>query len=307
MVAAFSRRRDGFRRDACTPQSQRGEDGRQVADRNGLVARSPRTNKGMFPSVLMRCFGMVVGILVLAFVAGAQTNSASDAEAQGQQLAQKILGQPPTESLTNMGVMKTRDANGGPTDYAIKFTILVTATNWSSVYEAAITNQNHVASEISLKIDHSGNRPNSYAWAAHDSINSFTIERGMPYHAWRGTEWFKPFPSSDFWAVDLGLEFLHWPDQKVIKKEFMRGRGCMVLESANPVPETNGYSRVDSWIDEETLGIVHAEAYDANGKLLKVFDPKSFKKVNGQWELQDMEIRNVQTGSRTRIEFDFGK
>jgi hypothetical protein len=40
--------------------------------------------------------------------------------------------------------------------------------------------------------------------------------------------------------------------------------------------------------------------------LLKVFDPKSFKKVNGQWELQDMEIRNVQTKSRTRIEFKLG-
>jgi hypothetical protein len=26
--------------------------------------------------------------------------------------------------------------------------------------------------------------------------------------------------------------------------------------------------------------------------------------VNGQWELQEMEIRNVQTGSRTRLEFD---
>jgi hypothetical protein len=64
---------------------------------------------------------------------------------------------------------------------------------------------------------------------------------------------------------------------------------------------------VDSWIDEETLGIVHAEAYDANGKLLKVFDPKTFKKVNGQWELQEIEIRNVQTGSRSRIEFDLNK
>ena len=77
----------------------------------------------------------------------------------------------------------------------------------------------------------------------------------------------------------------------------------MVLESVNPDP-TNGYSRVDSWVDEETYGIVHAEAFDPKGKLLKVFDPRSFKKVNGQWELQGMEIRNVQTGSRTRIEFD---
>ena len=59
-----------------------------------------------------------------------------------------------------------------------------------------------------------------------------------------------------------------------------------------------------SWIDKESDGILEAEAYDINGKLLKVFEPKSFKKVDGQWELQEMEIRNVQTGSRTRLEFD---
>ena len=83
-----------------------------------------------------------------------------------------------------------------------------------------------------------------------------------------------------------------------------RGRSCKVLESTNPDPSPNGYSRVVSWIDNETLGIVQAEAYDAKGKLLKEFYPKSFKKVNGQWELQEMEIRNDQTGSRTRLEFD---
>jgi hypothetical protein len=35
--------------------------------------------------------------------------------------------------------------------------------------------------------------------------------------------------------------------------------------------------------------------------------PKSFKKVNGQWELQEMEILNVQKDSRTRLEFDLKK
>ena len=113
-----------------------------------------------------------------------------------------------------------------------------------------------------------------------------------------------PFADSDFWIADLGLEFFHWPDQKVLRHEDKRTRACAVLESTNPNPAPGAYSRVDSWIDNETFGIVHAEAYDANGKLLKVFDPKSFKKVNGQWELQDMEIRNVQTKSRTSIKFD---
>ena len=115
-----------------------------------------------------------------------------------------------------------------------------------------------------------------------------------------------PFAGSDFWQCDLGLEFLHWPTQKILPKttNLKRGREYALLESTNPNPPTNGYARVLSWIDKESGGILAAEAYDANGKLLKEFEPKSFKKVNGQWELSEMEIRNVQTGSRTRLEFD---
>ena len=116
-----------------------------------------------------------------------------------------------------------------------------------------------------------------------------------------------PFAGSDFWMADLGLEFFHWPEQKILKHEMRRGRACKVLESTNPSSTTNGYSRVVSWIDNESGGIVQAEAYDFKNKLLKEFAPKSFKKVNGHWELQEMEIRNVQTGSRTRLEVDLEK
>ena len=116
-----------------------------------------------------------------------------------------------------------------------------------------------------------------------------------------------PFANSDFWFVDLGLEFFHWPEQKVLKKDVHRSRGCTVLESTNPNPGTNGYSRVVSWIDNETLGIVEAYAYDAKGKLLKDFYPKDFKKVDGQWQVQTLVMENVQTGSRSRLEFDLKK
>jgi hypothetical protein len=118
-----------------------------------------------------------------------------------------------------------------------------------------------------------------------------------------------PFRHSDFWLCDLGLEFFHWPSQKILPKptNLVRGRDYTLLESTNPNPSTNGYSRVLSWIDKETGGILQAEAYDFNGKLLKEFAPKSFKKVNGQWQLQEMIIRNVQTSSRTWLEFDLKK
>ncbi|HEY1662916.1 MAG TPA: outer membrane lipoprotein-sorting protein [Verrucomicrobiae bacterium] len=222
------------------------------------------------------------------------TNSPSDA--QGQQLVQKILAQQPDQDVTNTGVLQIRGANGTLKDLTITFEIIMTHTNWSAIYKATVTSRAGFPVGEELTIVHIIGQTNDYdTEVLHTGISNFFDPSSSDTEAFAG---------SDFWNCDLGLEFFHWPDQKIIKKEFMRGRGCMVLESTNPNPSPNGYSRVDSWIDEETLGIVHAEAYDASGKLLKIFDPKSFKKVNGQWELQDMEIRNVQTKSRTRIEFD---
>lgn len=113
-----------------------------------------------------------------------------------------------------------------------------------------------------------------------------------------------PFANSDFWFADLGLEFLHWTGQKILKRESSHTRICNVLESTNPNPSTNGYSRVVSWVDEESDGIVHAEAYDSKNKLLKVFDLKSIGKKNGIWQPELMEMENVQTGSRTWIDFN---
>jgi len=113
-----------------------------------------------------------------------------------------------------------------------------------------------------------------------------------------------PFAGTDFWLFDFGLEFLHWPTQRIVKKEMRRGRFCEVLESVNPHAAPGTYARVLSWIDQETTGLLRAEAYDTDRRLLKEFSVGSFTKVNGQWRVRDVEIRDERTGSRTRLELD---
>jgi len=119
-----------------------------------------------------------------------------------------------------------------------------------------------------------------------------------------GKETMVSFAGSDFLAADLGLEFLHWPKQRVLKKEMRRSQFCNVLESLNPTPSPKGYKRVLSWIDPENGAIVHAEAYDERNDVLKKFDPTELKKVNGQYQLEEMEIRNLKTDSRTVVKFN---
>ena len=244
-------------------------------------------------------------LLAMINLRASTTNALSDAEIQGRNLARQLLEQWPVESFTNTGVLQIRGASGKQIEIPLKCEVVITPTNWVNIYivgrdshsyfslQYFFTTTNSSSIEI-LTITHADSLANRYSYdyiSNPNRINS-TTDGGVA------------LANSDFLAMDLGLEFFHCPEQKILKHEMRRGRPCKVLESVNPNPSMNGYSRVVSWIDNESGGIVHAEAYDAKDKLLKEFDPKSFKKVNGQWELQDMEIRNVQTGSRTRLEFD---
>ena len=268
--------------------------------------------------------GTFASILLVAFDATAKmTNDFVEAVVQGRQLAQQILEQRPTENFTNTGVLKIRDAKDRTSEIPVQCAVIVTATNWLAVYKAFYTNFTETLTVIHP--DHQLLRqliapglPNDLPKPPDDlpKITGNINERIEPFDTCQHEGYpgslslaaararSASFAESDFSVDDLCLEFFHWPRQKILKHEMRRGRSCQVLESTNPNPAPDGYSRVVSWIDNETFGIVQAEAYDAKGDLLKEFYPRSFKKVNGQWELQEMEIRNDQTGSRTRLEFN---
>jgi hypothetical protein len=240
----------------------------------------------------------LVIILLAAFGVTAQTtNTLSDAEIQGRQLAQQLCETRPVENFTNTGVLRIRDQTGKSSEVPLicKAFLTIDSTSWSAIYETVIdvTQTNDILSVI-----HKSGQPNQYYYWKYETTK-LRLEGFLS-----ANETMIPFDGSDFWICDLGLEFLHWPGQKILRGDTARGRLCKVLESTNPNPSPNGYSRVLCWIDNEALGIVEAKAYDAQGKLLKEFYPKDIKKVDGQWQVGSMEIDNVQTGSRTRLEFD---
>jgi hypothetical protein len=222
------------------------------------------------------------------------TNKLSDAEIQGCKLAQKILEQQPTENSEQTGVLKIRDANGKNSEISIKCKIVAGPASWTNIFQIEET-----ARPFELKIVRADSNQYfvTFFCPACENPAPATSRLDANNLTWS-------IGNSDFWACDLGLEFFHWPEQMILKKEIKRSRGCSVLESTNPDPSTNGYSRVVSWIDNDGGGIVQAFAYDVQGKLLKEFYPTSLKKVNGQYQVQEMEMLNDQTKSRTRLTFD---
>ena len=233
--------------------------------------------------------------ICLAFTLTLFAGDQTEPEREGQEIVARIRATRPAENSSLEGVLKIFQGRRKRAEIPFRSEIVVTPTNWQSRYQI-LPSTNAVSLE-SLVISHGESNANAYHW-----LGTTDPDPGA-------AQIVRPFATSDFWAGDLGLEFLFWPNQRVLKKELRSGQSCYVLESRNPATNGLPYVRVVSWLDIDSVrdagmpAIVHADAYDAQNKLLKEFRPKDFKKINGAWQLQEMEMENVQKGTKTRIEF----
>jgi Outer membrane lipoprotein-sorting protein len=238
---------------------------------------------------------LLLGVLLgTRFVCAADPIVLSPAEAAkaGHALVAEMLSLKPDQKTTSTGFLKIQNGQGKQTIVPVTFEAITAPRDWKSIYETGQINQD---ARTRLTVIHAGASGNVYRLSEHGKEKSLT-----------GNETMTAFAGSDFWVADLGLEFLRWPEQRLIRKELRRGQSCNVLESINPEPAAGAYSRVVSWIDIDTHGIINATAYDSKNKALKEFSARKFKKVNGEWHLEQMEIENRQTDSVTQIDFDVG-
>jgi hypothetical protein len=240
-------------------------------------------------------------IFLLALLGISQPTAAPLTRAQqaGRDLATTVLSQKPSEGVSSSGIFTTRDSHGRRRQIPFRFSIVPGETNWQSIYEVLNPNQNVMER---VTIIHAVGLPNRYLLARSGAGQTL----GDPITL-TGDVANLPFAGTDFWLSDLGLEFFHWPEQRVDRDDMRHGLSCKVLESLNPQPSGGGYSRVVSWIpinDHQPSGVLRAKGYDQNQNLLKEFNFRTVKKVAGRWQLKELEILNVQNDSRTRLEFD---
>ncbi|HXE43393.1 MAG TPA: hypothetical protein VN516_10240, partial [Candidatus Baltobacteraceae bacterium] len=163
------------------------------------------------------------------------TNKLSDAEIQGRNLAKQLANARPIGNFTNTGILQIRDNQGKSVTIPVQFEVFAHDSSWEANYRTEIVGTN---SDINFSrtyfswstIIHSDGQPNIYRIPNVSRPPTDTNE----FIYLNPNQIMTSFARSDFWDSDLGLEFFHWPEQKIIKKEFSRGRGCMVLESTNP-------------------------------------------------------------------------
>ncbi len=243
----------------------------------------------------MRAAALSVLVALAQPLSGASLNPPSvaspilDPDREGLELAIRLRSAAPSENSEFAGLLEIISREGTVRSVPIDSRLTVTPTTWLVVYRSAPTSQ---APAETLTITHTPGQENTYTLAiGTNQLVPITLNT-------------RPFAGSDFWLIDLGLGFFHWPRQRAIRSEMSRGQPCRVLESTDPNPAPGSYSRVLSWVDLETGGIIQAEAYDTQNKLLKKFAIGPVMKVQGQWRLREMRIRNTQTKRQTELKFD---
>jgi hypothetical protein len=145
-----------------------------------------------------------------------------------------------------------------------------------------------------LQIRKTPNKPNEYLFKARGAKAGMKME---------GEQLNEIFAGSDFTLGDLGLEFLQWPNQQVIGRASRLRETCNILLSKPEKVLPGGYSHVKCWVEIHNRALLCVEAYRGT-KRVKLFQAKSFKKLEGEWQLRELELRNDVTDARTQIQFD---
>jgi hypothetical protein len=213
-------------------------------------------------------------------------------EVAGKELVARLLSLEPASSMTNHATLTIHSGKTNKVTVPLRIEVTVSADKWRTTY---------------VQTAGSGQREYRYTVErSRDGTTKYQIpdaESDSP--AWlQGEAAVVPMAKSDFTMADIGMEFLHWPNQRLLKKEVRRTQSCDKLESIAPNGWASGYVRVVSWFDIDTGGPVLVEAYDAKGRMVKEFRPTKFQKRNGQYEVEEVEISNLLTKSRSTIRID---
>ncbi|MDA0577339.1 MAG: outer membrane lipoprotein-sorting protein [Verrucomicrobia bacterium] len=113
---------------------------------------------------------------------------------------------------------------------------------------------------------------------------------------------------TDMSWTDLTLDFLWWPNGRIVGTESVRGRRCHIVEVPAPpsakeaqTSDVDRYTRVRVWIDQELFVLMQAEAYNAAGVRIRRLWVQSLKKQQGRWMIKDLEVQAYPPVQRTRL------
>jgi outer membrane lipoprotein-sorting protein len=110
-----------------------------------------------------------------------------------------------------------------------------------------------------------------------------------------------PFMGSEFAYEDLSSFEIEKYSYKYLRDDVVDGTKVFVVEST-PLYQHSGYSRLETYIDQEEYRQLKIEYYDRNNQLLKTLTNSNWKQYLGKyWRAHKMVMENHQTGKSTEL------
>ena len=108
------------------------------------------------------------------------------------------------------------------------------------------------------------------------------------------------FMGTDFTYDDMSGHEVENYDYTLQADANIAGKTCWNIVCVPKVK--SNYSKYITWVDQESLIPIKAEFYDKHGKLLKVMEVQSLKKIDGFWTTEKVQMENLQKKHKTIIE-----
>lgn len=104
---------------------------------------------------------------------------------------------------------------------------------------------------------------------------------------------------TDVTYEDLAMKFLYWPDARVIGDDRIMTSDCWKLEIHPANKSETSFSKVVVWIAKEHGGLMKAESYGHDGRLVRRFIVRNVMKRDGAWFLKTMRIETIPPGKES--------
>lgn len=122
-----------------------------------------------------------------------------------------------------------------------------------------------------------------------------------------GVEKTQAVAGTDLAYEDLGIDFLRWPDAKLVGNDTIMMLDCWTYE-ANPPVESN-YAKVRYWISKTYLTMIRADGLNAKGQAIKRFTFNSVIEAEDTVVIGEMKVAKLTPGtdvsaSRTFVQIE---
>jgi len=129
----------------------------------------------------------------------------------------------------------------------------------------------------------------------------FAFAQGDPPQAAPLPDLFGPIQGSEISWMELSFSYFWWPNPRIVGVEKVANRWeCQVIEIPCPPEYGPGWSHVRLWVAPAYNAVVRGEAWRA-GRAVKRFEVQSVKKLRQIYMIGDMEVKNLETGARSRL------